>query len=135
MYSQRAAAQYRSVTSHGQVADASPVRLVQIVFEHILSNLATAQGAMARIRDNMPFNEVLTKSKAMSKAIRLLGHLDSTLDMERGQDISRNLHNLYAYMLDRLTVANVHNNAALVGEVVDLVQKIKTGWDKVVETQ
>lgn len=135
MYSQRAAAQYRSVTSHGQVADASPARLVQVMFEHILASLATAQGAMSRIRDNMPLSDVTTKSKAMSKAIRLIGQLDSTLDMERGQDVARNLHNLYAYMLDRLTVANVHNSAALVGEVSDLVQKIKLGWDKVVETQ
>ena len=135
MYSQRAAAQYRSVTSHGQVADASPARLVQIMFEHILASLASAQGAMARIRDNMPLNEVVSKSKSMAKAIRLIGQLDSTLDMERGQDISRNLHNLYTYMLDRLTVANVHNNAALVGEVAELVKTIKAGWDKVVESQ
>ena len=36
MYSQKAAAQYQTVRTHGIVADATPARLVQIMFEHIL---------------------------------------------------------------------------------------------------
>ncbi len=51
MYSQRGAAQYRSVRNHGLVAEASPARLVQIMFEQILAHLATAQGCMGRIRE------------------------------------------------------------------------------------
>ena len=54
MQSQRAAAQYRAVRSHGLVADATPARLVQIMFEHILSELAAVQGCMERIKDNLP---------------------------------------------------------------------------------
>ncbi len=54
MYSQRGAAQYRSVRSHGLVAEASPARLVQIMFEQILAQLATAQGCMGRIENNQP---------------------------------------------------------------------------------
>ena len=49
MYSQKGTAQYRAVRSHGLVADATPARLVQIMFEHILSELATAQGCAQRI--------------------------------------------------------------------------------------
>jgi flagellin-specific chaperone FliS len=60
MQSRNGAAQYRAVRSHGLVANASPTRLVQIVFEHILSNLATAQGCMSRIQNNLPLNEVVT---------------------------------------------------------------------------
>jgi flagellar secretion chaperone FliS len=133
MYSQRATAQYRSVRSHGLVADASPARLVQIMFEHILSHLATAQGCAARIVNDMPLNEVINKGKSISKAVRLIDQLNATLDMDRGKEIAVNLRSLYTYMLERLTVANVHNDAAMIGEVATLVQKIKTGWDKVVE--
>jgi flagellar secretion chaperone FliS len=135
MYSQRAAAQYRSVRSHGLVADASPTRLVQIMFEHILSHLATAQGCMGRIRDNMPLNEVIAKGKSLNKAIRLIDQLNATLDMQRGAEIAQNLRQLYTYMLERLTLANVHNDARIVGEVAGLVQKIKAGWDKIVEEE
>jgi flagellar protein FliS len=132
MQSRYGAARYNTVRSHGQVTDAGPARLVQIVFEHILSNLATAQGCMERIHNNMPLPEVASKCKAMSKAMRLIGHLDATLDMERGGEISANLHNLYLYMLGRLLSANVHNDAKIVAEVANLVHTVKRGWDQIV---
>jgi len=133
MYAQRGAAQYRSVRSHGLVADASPARLVQIMFEQILAQLATAQGCMERIENNLPLNDVVTKGKTLGKAIRLIDQLNNTLDMERGQKIAENLRALYVYMLARLTLANVTNDAKIVAEVMSLVQKIKTGWDRIVE--
>src|SRR5271170_7998862 len=110
MNSQNAAAQYRAVRSHGLVADASPARLVQIMFEQILSQLATAQGCMERINNNLPLNEVVAKGKSLGKAVRLISQLDGTLDMERGGDIAVNLRALYLYMLDRLTFANITND-------------------------
>jgi flagellar protein FliS len=133
MNAQRGAAQYRSVRSHGLVADASPARLVQIMFEQILAHLTCAQGCMSRIQNDMPLNEVVAKGKAMSKAIRLIDQLNSTLDMERGQKIAENLRALYIYMLARLTLANVTNDVKIVAEAVSLVQKVKTGWDQIVE--
>src|ERR1700753_1584959 len=114
MNSRHGAAQYSAVRSHGLVADASPTRLVQIMFEQILADLATAQGCMGRIRNNLPLNDVMTKVKAMSKAIRLINQLNNTLDMERGQQVAENLRALYVYMLARLTQANVSNDAQLV---------------------
>jgi len=133
MYSsQRGAAQYRAVRSHGLVADATPARLVQIMFEHILSELATAQGSMLRIRHNLPLADVVAKGKALGKAIRLINHLNATLDMERGRQIAENLRALYLYMLERLTLANVTNDPQIVAEVTSLVRKIKSGWDRIV---
>jgi flagellar secretion chaperone FliS len=133
MNAQRAAAQYRSVRSHGLVATASPARLVQIMFEQILEHLATAQGCMTRIRNNMPLADVITKGKAMGKAIRLIDQLNNTLDMERGQKIAENLRALYVYMLARLTLANVTNDAQITAEVAGLILKVKTGWDQIVD--
>jgi flagellar secretion chaperone FliS len=132
MYSQRAAAQYRAVDSHGLVADASPARLVQIMFEQILSQLAIANACMERIRNNLPLNEVVAKGKAMGKAIRLINQLNNTLDMERGQQIAENLRALYVYILARLTMANVTNDTGVVAEVTALIKKIKGGWDQIV---
>jgi flagellar secretion chaperone FliS len=135
MYAQRGAAQYRSVRSHGLVAEASPARLVQIMFEQILENLATAQGCMARIDNNMPLNDVIAKGKSLGKAIRLIDQLNNTLDMERGQKIAENLRALYVYMLARLTLANVTNDSSIVAEVAALILKVKSGWDQIVETR
>lgn len=135
MYAHRGASQYRSVRSHGLVAEASPARLVQIMFEQILEHLATTQGCMARIANNLPLNEVVTKGKAIGKAIRLIDQLNNTLDMERGQKIAENLRALYVYMLARLTLANATNDSAIVAEVASLILKVKSGWDQIVETR
>ena len=135
MQSRRGAAQYRAVSSHGLVADASPTRLVQIMYEHILAQLVTAQGCMQRIRDNLPLADVIAKGKAIGKAVRLINQLNATLDMERGREIAANLRSLYEYMLSRLTVANLKNDAGIVAEVIELVRKVKSGWDQIVTDQ
>jgi len=135
MYAQRGAAQYRAVRSHGLVAEASPARLVQIMFEQILEHLATAQGCMARIHDNLPLTDVITKGRALGKAIRLIDQLNNTLDMERGQKIAANLRALYIYMLARLTLANVTNDSKIVAEVASLILKVKSGWDQIVDVR
>jgi flagellar protein FliS len=132
MMQSRGAAQYRAVSNHGLVADASPARLVQIMYEEVLTQLIVAQGCMERIRGNLPLHDVVTKGKALGKAIRLLNQLNVTLDMERGAEVAANLRSLYVYMLARLTLANATNDATIVGEAIVLVRKIKTGWDGIV---
>jgi flagellar protein FliS len=132
MHQRNRAQQYQSVRSQGQVVDASPARLVQLMFEHIVSQLAIAQGCMERIHNNLPLNEVVAKGKAMGKALRLIGQLDATLDMEKGGQVAANLRNLYLYMLGRLTTANADNDPRIVAEVANLVRTIKAGWDKIV---
>ena len=135
MQSQRGAAQYATVRKHGLVANASPTRLVQIMYEQILAELATAQGCMERIKDNMPLPDVIAKVKAVDKTFRLNNHLDSTLDMERGKEIAANLKTLYGYMLAQLTLANANNDGAVLAEVSALVRKVKSGWDQIVSDQ
>jgi flagellar secretion chaperone FliS len=135
MQSHRGAARYRAVSNQGLVTGASPTRLVQIVYEQILANLAVAQGCMERIRDNLPLSEVISKGKAMGRAIRLINQLNGTLDMERGEKVAENLRSLYVYMLARLTYANAANDAGVVTEVSNLVRKIKSGWDQIVDGQ
>jgi flagellar protein FliS len=132
MHSNKGAAQYRAVRSHGLVADASPTRLVQVMFEHILAHLATAQGCMERIEDNRPLSDVTMKLTAMRKALQLIAQLNGTLDMERGGQIAQNLRALYEYMLVRLTIANADNDTRIVAELSNLVREIKTGWDGIV---
>src|ERR1700686_2983336 len=132
MHSNKGAAQYRAVRSHGLVADASPTRLGQMMVEDIVLNLATAEGCMGRIQNNLPLDDVIAKGAAIGKAVRLIGQLNATLDMEKGGKIAENLALLYDYMLRRLTLANATNDASIVAEVSGLVSTIKHGWDQIV---
>jgi flagellar protein FliS len=102
------------------------------MFEHILSQLAVAQACIERLNRGAQLADVMAKGKAIGKAVRLIGQLDATLDMEKGAPVAQNLHQLYMYMLGRLTSANANNDAATVAEVVNLVRTVKIGWDTIV---
>ncbi len=132
MYSKSGAAQYRAVRNQGLVTGASPTRLVQIMFEHIVSQLGIAHSCMQRIEQNRPLHDVVAKGAAIGKAVRLIAQLNGTLNMEKGGEVAENLARLYDYMLRKLTLANATNDAALVAEVTGLVQDIKIGWDHIV---
>jgi len=132
MNSQRAAARYRAVRSHGLVADASPTRLVQIMFEHILMHLATAEGCIRRIANNRPYQDVVTKVSVVRKTLLLISQLQASLNMEQGGQIAANFAALYDYMLRRVTLANATNDPAMIAEVARLVSTLKAGWDQIV---
>jgi flagellar secretion chaperone FliS len=120
-----AAAAYRSADLHGQIAAADPQRLVQLVLEHALGQIAVAKGALER-------RAVAIKGVAVGKSIALIDELNVSLDMERGGDIAVNLRNLYDYMVRRLVLANMSNDAAIFDEVATLLREIKSAWDSVV---
>jgi flagellar protein FliS len=114
------------------VAEATPARLVQLMYDQVLLHLATAQGCMGRIQNFLPLSEVVAKCGAIGKAVRIIGHLDSTLNMEVGGEVAENLHRLYMYILNRLTQANAENDPHKLAEVVRLITTVKKGWDQLV---
>lgn len=132
MNARNAMAEYRSVQSRGVVTDASPTRLIQLAFEHILAQLACARGCMERIDQRREPRDVADKGMAVSKVNALLGELAGCLDLERGQGIADNLLALYSYMMTRLTVANLNNDVAIIDEIAKLVREVKSGWDEIV---
>jgi len=106
------------------VEDGSPHRLVQMLFEGALGKIAVAKGHMER-------GEVPEKGRHISWAISIIDGLRSSLDMEKGGDIARNLNDLYDYMTRRLMEANMANNPALLDEVSSLLREIKDAWDAI----
>ncbi len=120
--SQEALKQYRNLGVESQVSNASPHRLIQMLFEGALGRLAAAQGAIER-------TDHAAKGEHMSKAIGIIGGLRSSLDMEAGE-VSDNLDRLYEYMNLRLLEATTQNDSDKVAEVIQLLKTLKSGWDE-----
>jgi len=114
--------QYQQVSVHSSIMDASPHRLVQILMEGALEKIALAKGNMAN-------NNIANKGENISKAIGIIGGLQSSLNKDSGSEIAENLSNLYDYMSRRLVVANLHNDESILDEVASLIVEIKIGWD------
>ena len=117
----RSLKQYQNA-SFNNIEQADPHTLISLIMQHIQGNLAGARGAIER-------KEIENRNKMLTRVIGLIGELQNSLDMEKGGDISRNLFDLYAYMMRQVSIANRQNNAEPLGEVLKLITEIKSGWD------
>lgn len=119
---QEALKQYRQLGLEAEVNNASPHRLIQLLFDGALARLITAQGAMERAN-------LALKGEEIGKAISIIGGLRASLDMDAPGELSANLDQLYEYMEVRLLQASVGNDAAMLAEVIELLKTLKSGWD------
>ena len=119
--------QYQQVSVHRGIMAASPHRLVHMLMEGALEKIALAKG-------NMTNNEIANKGENISKAIAIIGGLQSSLNKDAGGEIAENLNSLYDYMSHRLVIANLRNDENILDEIAGLMVEIKMGWDGIPDT-
>lgn len=118
--------QYQTVNVNAQVTEASPHRLIQMLFEGGLQRVAQAKGAME-------YGNIQLKGELIGKAIGIIGGLRDGLDAKKGGELAGNLDALYAYMVQRLSLANLKNDPAMLDEVSSLLREVKEGWDSIAQ--
>ena len=116
--------QYQTVSVHAQVSEADPHRLIQMLMEGGLQRIAQARGAMEH-------GNIALKGELIGKAMGIIGGLRDGLDKEKGGEMATNLDNLYAFMQQRLSLANLQNDPAMLDEVAGTLREIKLGWDAI----
>jgi flagellar protein FliS len=113
---------YQDIGLETSIGGASPHQLVLLLFDGALAQIAQA-------REHMDKRNVAAKGEAISLAIRIIGEgLRMSLDMERGGAIALQLQGLYDYMMRRLVDANLHNRPELLGEVLSLLNELRSAW-------
>jgi flagellar secretion chaperone FliS len=121
----RAASAYKRVAADTGVSTADPHQLVAMLFDGLVLSLNAARGAMDR-------GEIEAKGMAIGKAVRILEEgLRSGLNMAQGGELARNLSGLYSYAVQRLTLANLRNDRALVTEVITLIEPLADSWKQI----
>jgi len=113
---------YRSMKAYGNLADATPYQVVQLMLDALLSRIAEATGHLER-------GETAAKGEKIGKALGIIEALLLGLDKQRGGDIATNLERLYDYASRTLLKANLENRVDLLKEVSSLLREIKLGWD------
>ncbi|MGR9072390.1 MAG: flagellar export chaperone FliS [Gammaproteobacteria bacterium] len=116
--------QYKQVGVEGDVMDATPHKLVQLLMEGVLEKIALAKGNMLR-------REIAEKGENIGSAITILGGLRASLDLEAGGELAQNLDDLYDYMTRQLLAANLNGAAGILDEVSSLMAEVKSGWDAI----
>ncbi|MFQ5587945.1 MAG: flagellar export chaperone FliS [Nitrospiria bacterium] len=113
--------EYSKVGMETGVASADPHRLILMLLEGAITSIAFAKHEIQRGNRG-------AKGEAISKAISIIGELDSSLDMEAGGALSENLRGLYEYMSLQLVEANLQNDEKILDRITSLLGELKTGW-------
>lgn len=126
MVRQRFLQQYAQTGLQTGVENATPHRLVQMLYEGVLDRIAQAKGAMMR-------KDFEAKSRITNRIVDILSHLQNSLDTEKGGEVANNLYQLYDYMLRQVFSASRHNDVQKLDEVAGLIKDIKSAWDEMPE--
>jgi flagellar secretion chaperone FliS len=107
-----------------RVLSADPVELIRLLYQ-------TGVSAVQDARRHLADGKIMERSKAITKASLVVIQLVTSLDHERGGEISRRLAGLYDYMLRRLTEANFQQRDEPLAEVLSLLATLAEGWEGV----
>ena len=116
---------YSKTSLESEVAQASPHKLILMLFDGLLS-------AINQARAHMEAKRIAEKGMALSKAVAILEEgLRSSLDKEVGGELAENLDALYEYCSNTLIEANLKNVPEKLDEVVNLLTPIRDAWETI----
>ena len=111
---------YRQV----DIGTASPLMLVVKLYEGAIRHANRAQMYLEEGR-------IGERAHALGKALAIVGELQSSLDLDRGGEVGSHLDELYDYVGDRLLDANQHGRSESIGEAVDVLSTLLSGWKEI----
>lgn len=116
---------YKNVGLESGVAAANPHKLILMLYQGALLAISSAKNQMLR-------KQIAAKGLSVSKAIKIIDEgLKACLDVEAGGEIGKNLNDLYDYMNQRLLIANLKNDTAILDEVSGLLNELKGAWESI----
>ena len=115
---------YHRLDIQTAVDSASPHQLIDLMFQGVKDRLHQAELSITR-------NDMPAKARAINACVDIITGLQASLDHEQGGEIADNLSALYDYMQRRLFRASTDNDVAILSEVEDLVNTLKSAWSAI----
>lgn len=118
--------------SYRQVATqtASPGQLVLMLYDGAIRFLECARLGF-QYEDPLEFN--LTISNNLLKAQAIINELNTSLNMEQGQDCAKNLRSLYDYLDRRLQESNQRKEEKGILEVIRRLTVLRDAWAEMLQ--
>ncbi len=110
------------------ITTATPEKLMILLFDGAIQFLQKAKVAISE-------NDFKARSENIDGARKIIRELMRTIDLENGNDVSKQLFKLYNRMAMNLIKANVQRNSAKIDEVIEDLTNIRWGFQKAIEIQ
>jgi flagellar secretion chaperone FliS len=112
-----AAATYQQVSSHGR----SPVGMIVALYDTILRDFGRALAALEA-------GNVEARVAELNHAIAVIGHLEETLDHQRGGEAAQRFRQFYQVTRGMIVAANVKADRKSISELVELYAPMREAW-------
>jgi flagellar secretion chaperone FliS len=111
--------------SQGQ--NASPVRLVVLLYEQLIKDLQRALQALEQ-------SHVEERCRAIDHALMVAAELQARLDMEHGGEVARNLERFYEVFRASLLEAQIKRSKAIFQDQIANLLSLREAWLEVEHT-
>lgn len=78
--------------------------------------------------------DIANRGIYIGKTYDIIMELSNTLNFEVGGDIAKNLEQLYIFMMEQLTAANIKGDVAHLNNVLKLLNTLYDGWVQAVDS-
>ncbi len=119
------AATYAKMNVENGVTAASPHKLIVMLFDG-------AMVAITNAKRHMLEKDIPAKGEAISRAITIIENgLIASLNKSAGGEVAENLEALYAFINNRLLMANLNNQPELLDEAYKLLKDLREAWEAI----
>jgi flagellar protein FliS len=109
-----------------RILSANPLELVRLLYQ-------ACTGSVREARRYLAEGDIAARCRCISQGHAILAELATSLNHERGGDLSRRLALLYDYMQRKLLEANIQQIDAPLAEVLGLLSTLSEAWDGIRE--
>lgn len=120
------AQQYANTQVETSVSEATPHKLVEVLYDGVLKNLVLAKTFMQQKAYDK-------KAEHVNKVLAILANLRDGVDVEKGGDIAENFWAIYDYCYRTVLKASSHNNIEQMDEIFNMLKDISSAWKEMPE--
>jgi flagellar protein FliS len=106
-----------------QISTASSVQVVVLLYDGAISSMKLAQESIVTLN----FHD---KARFLDRALRVVGELSASLNMEEGGVIAKDLQRVYEYIQFEVTQANLKNEPGRLEGPIRCMSAIRESWQE-----
>jgi len=112
-----------------QVKNADPLDLVIMLYNKAISCLRLSKQAIdSGLKDS---EQVKKKVENLTRATEIIAYLQGCLNFEKGQEVAKNLNEIYDVLINELIRANLENNTEVILKSIEILEDLKKAWQDV----
>lgn len=119
-------ARYYKEYRNNEVSTSSQGQLILMMYDGAIKNARLALHCMEK-------KDISGRGTHIRKAHSIISELSLSLDQGKGQQVAKQLENLYQFMMKQLTLANIKGAPEPIESVLNIMRTLQEGWEEVIK--